>query len=495
MSHRKFFLFLPLTAAILLLNAGAAHACSCIVTPPAFEAYQSAEFVIIARAVSVDKADESEHYGGVRSTQLTVEKVFKGSLKVGEKMTFGQGGGADCIWTFSEEDVGKQFLFYLGSYKETPGVWMAGTCGRSDYADRAIDDLLYLNNIAKHKGQSRLSGTLSFYQPPVAEGDKPIYKRLSGKKVRISGNNKVYELTTNEGGVYEIYDLPAGTYEIEPEVPVGWKISHTSGPRLIADLPRLGEEPKSPNTIRLLLAAGQHRYLDVGYKINNVIRGTVFDNQGNPLNRVCLDIIPAQGKKSQYSYKMDCTEPDGSFSIDDIPPGNYVLAINEDGKITSDEPFPTFYYPSTLERAKATVITMGEGGTIATLNVQAPSMVETITVSGTLLYADGKPGVRELVSFEVANTGSEDEDGPRVLTDAEGHFSVKILKGQKGQLFGTRDIYIGVVKHCPKLVQALKESGRDTMEMKTLPLNLTAETNQYDVELKFPFPSCKKETE
>src|SRR6185295_2423020 len=216
-----------------------------------------------------------------------------------------------------------QFLFYLGSYKETPGVWMAGTCGRSDYADRAIDDLLYLNNIAKHKGQSRISGTLSFYQSPTAEGDKPIYKRLSGKKVRITGNNKVYELTTNEGGVYEIYDLPAGTYEIDPEVPVGWQISHFSGPRLVADLPRLGEEPKSPNTIRLLLAAGQHRYLDVGYKINNVIRGTVFDNQGNPLNRVCLDIIPAQGKKSQYSYKMDCTEPDGSFSIDDVPPGNY----------------------------------------------------------------------------------------------------------------------------------------------------------------------------
>src|ERR1044072_3013153 len=251
---RRYFLFLPLVVVILLLNAGDAQACSCLGKPTVLEEYEDSKFVVVARAVSIDKAAESQRYGGISSTHLIVEKVFKGSLKVGEEMTFGQGGGGDCIRTFSEEDVGKQFLFYLRGNKAAEGVWLAGICGGSENVDYANHDLLYLNNMAKHKGQSRISGTLSYYQSPVAEDDKPIYKGLSGKKVRISGNNKSYELTTNERGVYEIYGLPAGTYEIEPEVPVGWKIDHVSGPRRIEDLPRLNEAPKRPNVFALLLA-------------------------------------------------------------------------------------------------------------------------------------------------------------------------------------------------------------------------------------------------
>ena len=30
-----------------------------------------------------------------------------------DEIVFGQGGGADCIWTFNEQSVGHQYLFYL----------------------------------------------------------------------------------------------------------------------------------------------------------------------------------------------------------------------------------------------------------------------------------------------------------------------------------------------------------------------------------------------
>ena len=44
---------------------------------------------------------------------MVVERVFKGKLKIRDEIVFGQGGGADCIWTFDEESIGHQFLFYL----------------------------------------------------------------------------------------------------------------------------------------------------------------------------------------------------------------------------------------------------------------------------------------------------------------------------------------------------------------------------------------------
>ena len=241
-----------------------------------------------------------------------------------------------------------------------------------------------------------------------------------------------------------------------------------------------------------MLQAGKHAYVDFDYEINNAISGTVFDTQGNALNRICLDLIPAQGKKSQYFYKADCTEEGGAFAMDDIPPGSYILVINDDGKISSSEPFPTFYYPNVLEREKAAVITIGEGETIAGLNVHAPSMAETITVSGVFLYADGEPVIDERVEFEPEKAAAGVDGEAQARTDVQGRFSIKILKGLKGQLYGTMYTNVGEFENCPKIEKAIKQTGHDSADLRTAPLQVIAESSQFDVEVKYPFPGCKK---
>ena len=145
---------LVLLAIVFLASTSAAHACSCGGSPTVLDSFNQSEVVVVVRALSVEKAElenapkgqmsNGENYvDGVKSTTMSVEQVFKGTLKVGDKMIFAQGGGADCIWTFNEEDVGKEFLFYLKRFKDST-VWIAGTCGRSNNADYAGDDLLYL---------------------------------------------------------------------------------------------------------------------------------------------------------------------------------------------------------------------------------------------------------------------------------------------------------------------------------------------------------------
>jgi hypothetical protein len=44
-----------------------------------------------------------------------------------------------------------------------------------------------------------------------------------GTKVRIIGAKKTHVTKTDQHGVFEIYDLPAGRYLVEPEIPAGWK--------------------------------------------------------------------------------------------------------------------------------------------------------------------------------------------------------------------------------------------------------------------------------
>ena len=67
------------------------------------------------------------------------------------------------------------------------------------------DDLLYLENIAKVQGRTRVSG--------VVDGDD---ENAAGQQVRITSKNKSYMATTDKNGVYELYDLPPGRYLTEP---------------------------------------------------------------------------------------------------------------------------------------------------------------------------------------------------------------------------------------------------------------------------------------
>jgi hypothetical protein len=56
---------------------------------------------------------------------------------------------------------------------------------------------------------------------------------LAGVRVLVRGGGGLVETVTNGQGVYELYDLPAGDYEIDLQAPKGyrvWSRSATGGP-------------------------------------------------------------------------------------------------------------------------------------------------------------------------------------------------------------------------------------------------------------------------
>jgi len=497
--HLRRYSFLPFFLLIFLLSLQTAEACSCGPKSTVLNAFNGSDVVVVVRAVSVEKAepektappgrmsDGTNYVDGVKSTSMRVEQVFKGTLKVGDEMIFRQGGGADCIWTFEENDIGKKFLFYLRQPKDS-SRWMAVTCGRSNPVNHAGDDLLYLNNLNKVRNKTRISGTLQFY-PEAGE-------TRAGRKIRITGDKGTQELKTDDNGVYEIYDLPAGRYFVEPEIPKGWKLGRFfSG--YSPSLDRSAKEELSQR-IPVILEANQHAGLDIIFEIDNFIRGHIYDPLGQPMNGVCLDLIPADGSKGKYL--ADCTEEDGAFEIDEIPPGGYVIIVNDDGKMTSNEPFGTFYYPKAPKREEATVFNIGLGETVENLEIYPPIELKTITVEGVLLFSDGKPVADEWVSFKSVRkqrAGNDDEDeedsnDARANTDSKGRFSIKILQGANGSLFGAMYSYAGKFENCPKHDRLIKQAGSNVPEIKTSPVEIRATTNLYGVELKFPFPYCKK---
>lgn len=471
--------YLPLLIFIgFLLDAHIADACSCLGTPTVLAAYNSASVVVIARAVSVERGGPGEGYVGIHSTKMVVEKVFKGNLKVGDEMNFGQGGNTDCIWGF-ERPVGQRFLLYLGPPQKGSTLWYVGACGRStsvESADDPTEDLLYLSKLKDVEGKTRISGTIRF----VNGSDVSI----EGRVIRIAGEGKSYEVKTNKNGVYEIYGLPAGKYIIEPEVPAGWKVSDSWMRR-----PRFSglDQVLSPKKIPVTLEGAGDVSLDIRYEIDNAIRGGIYDPNGNPMRDVCIEAMEAGGENR--SWGMDCTKGEGKFVLPRLPRGSYFLVVNKKGKISGSVPFKTLYYPNVFDRKKAVAIAVREGEFIDDVNIYVPKTEEVITIEGVFLYSDGKPVDDGFVRFEADEADDKIDSENHVETDASGRFSIKVLKGLKGKLHGEMYSYVGEYENCPQLDSLIKRDGKT---VKTSAIAIQAEDNLSGLELRYSFPSCKK---
>ncbi|MDQ4120803.1 MAG: carboxypeptidase regulatory-like domain-containing protein [Acidobacteriota bacterium] len=492
---KKSAAFLPLL--FLFFCVKVALACSCRERPTVLESFEESDEVVVLKALSIEKIKEDEdeevkyrYADGIKSTQMVVEKVYKGKLKVGDEITFGQGNGADCVYTFDEESIGEQFLFYLNRPKNDSKLWHTGTCGRSRHIAGADDDLLFLNNLDKVHGKTRISGAIKCW----ADG----CPNVDNRKIKISGNNKTYEVKTDKKGIHEIYGLPAGEYSIEPEMPRGWKNNNfwlRYSPSFIGFPSPPSRRPKHKQFL-IDLKDKKHASLDFHLEIDSEIQGIIFDPNGKPMESICIRAVSTKLSLGDYRGPTGCTDENGSFTIDTIYPGNYILVVNDDGKIGSRYPFGTVFYPGVVEREKAGVISIEAGGLLKNINVQIPWFEDVITVEGKLLFADGKPIANKNIRFIPENDSGGKLDDFRVNTDEQGNFSIRILKGLTGELFGEMTIYKSDYENCPETAKLIKVEGQKTWEdVKTEALNFTAEKNLYNIELKIRFPSCKKSKE
>jgi len=364
--------YLILSALTLLAMVRMASACTCAPRMTVLEEFETSDEVVILRVVSVEKVDEAnkkKYIDGIRSTNMIVQKVFKGSLRVGDEIVFTQGGSGDCIWSFHEQFVGQEFLFYLIRPEKLsdweprePGLWSGLQCGRSGRLKHVADDLLYLENLGKVRGKTRISGRISDW----SDSDLVV----EGIKIRIIGPERSYETKTNRDGVFEIYDLPPGKYLIEPEIPHGWK----TDPFLLQRSPSLVRndhdaigEPGAMKQIPVLLEAKKHAGVEIMFVIDNSVRGRVIGPKGKPLKGVRVSILrPGQDDGPQLDY----TDEEGRFEIRGIPRGDYVLVADHSDK--PNKPLRKIFYPNVTERERATVITIGPGDVLENLDIVIP---------------------------------------------------------------------------------------------------------------------------
>lgn len=242
--------------AVLLLPAEMVLACQCRYRESVLDAYERYDAVLVARIQGLEPYPEAataqpHPLAGLLQAVAVVEKVYKGNVSAGDEIRLQIGNGANCVMTF-EGAIGKQVLFYVPDPKLVRGPLSVYFCERSRLLAFAKEDLLYLDNIEKRRGKTRISGT---YGVMTANFER------SAKKIRIVGENQTYETLTDEDGVYEIYDLPPGKYRLEPEIPAGWKISDL----WLKFVEGISRDESSATSLVFTLPPGKHVSLDIAF--------------------------------------------------------------------------------------------------------------------------------------------------------------------------------------------------------------------------------------
>lgn len=360
MSHPLLKAAIPLFFVSILLSPPAQKIlCSCRSLPNVLEAYEAADEVLIVRVVSVGMVDGASgapsNSDGAHAIIGRVERVYKGSSKVNDQLVFKQ-TRLSCDWTFDKDSLNQEHLFYLKRPAQPDDRWVASLCTRSNTLEFARDDLLYLDNLERLRGKTRVSGVYWGIQPSLLAAGK--------RKIRIISGQKTYELNTDENGVYEIYDLPPGKYRIEPELPNGWGF--------------YGFYPRSTTSVRtrdtqgeFALEPDKHANINIALIPVNSLEGIIIGPNGNPLPSVCVHLWTPE--QTEGPGPVSCADKKGRFVFESVIPGDYLLVLNPTGKVTSVEPFARVFYPGTEQREKAVSIKITAGGKLRKLKIVVPA--------------------------------------------------------------------------------------------------------------------------
>jgi len=205
-------------AILLLMAASTTFGCVCVGFSTPKGEWQRSSLVFVGRVERVSPKFAKRRFGPRRAT-VRVEEAFKGVQK--DQLIEIDQTGSNCELKYSK---GWRWLLYLKLQKG--GVWLSPGCDRSNAVELASDDLRFLRALPQAVDRTRISGEV------ILSGNHS--RPLSDVTVTLTPNGgSATTAVTDEYGVFEIYDLPKGSYTVSVRVPEGLKpdFGFVSGPR------------------------------------------------------------------------------------------------------------------------------------------------------------------------------------------------------------------------------------------------------------------------
>src|SRR5215510_11917759 len=310
MIFQRFLILLSTATVALSLPFSDVKACSCRegVIPPC-EEYWRAEAVFAGKVIkkSTFYAEEGEGNSRYRFQQVlvrfSVEQAFKGISGEEVEIATGMGGG-DCGYHFKD---GERYIVYAFRSGNDKSHLYTGICNRIKLVVEAEEDFAYFRAIPEPGTGGVVFGSVKKWTMPLSDDSRYLETYLDNIKITIEGNGRRFEATTNKDGHYQMSGLAPGQYKVEADI----SESRSLFSQLTVDVVDRGCVAR-----------------DFYVQANGQISGRVFDEKGNLLPNIKVDIISAEDAQDvSPTGKWRFTDSEGRYKIDWIPPGAYYLGV------------------------------------------------------------------------------------------------------------------------------------------------------------------------
>ena len=218
----KAYLVALFIVAIFLFQPLKANACVCENGAPCTSfADSSAVFIgkVIQGSETVDIRQETPntktYVAGI--VRFTVEETFKGTLGAEVRVSVASNIGTSCgPYALAQ---GEKYLVY--AYGDSANL-STGVCTRTTKLAKANEDLEFLRNLPPAGSGGRLAGSI------WADTGERRTTPLSGVTVIIRNveTQAIQQVVTNKEGIFELTNLKAGKYVVEPVFPKYYESEH-----------------------------------------------------------------------------------------------------------------------------------------------------------------------------------------------------------------------------------------------------------------------------
>jgi hypothetical protein len=364
-----------------------AVACSCNGTggPPCQNAFQvDAVFVGTVSSITALPDDEPPVRPGesripraVR-VDFTAVVAYRGVL-ASTLSVITAGSGPACGYSFKP---GERYVVYATRPSDGSGL-RTGICSRTRPLAQAGDDIRFLNTLAKPTPPgARVSGTITHWERDLATGDPLDHGPVPDVLVTVASTSSAFHATSNARGRYQLA-VPPGKYQIT---------ASASAPLAVRDQ----QQEIDLRDPRACFVA------DFAVSFDAHISGAVRHASGEPASGVTIQLMAADdaGKSGNVQTLRARSDAGGGFEFTDVSPGRYVVGVGLTRSIwDGDVVFPRVFHPGTTDATSATVVRIDGGQQQSLEPMTLPAPRRTYRLTGTLVFEDGRPASRAIVSL------------------------------------------------------------------------------------------------